>query len=537
MTVSALPAYSFLFKVAVVGASMSVAGALILRAQRRAFQRSSLRRAKSSLTSAPTKTVETSDQATISGTTTPTPTPTTKITPPLASDNDLDAALLTALHVGPDFASKRRALKSWRETSSTGDGRVGLIADFDRTFTAANSAQCHDVMGNSLLMPMEFRQEMEALLDFSHPQSESLTSDEWWGKANSLVLEHGLRKEMLPSMVAQAKPGFVARNGLLELLALCQRPMAAAEAKEAAAEAEAEAEVGAATEAAAQNFEAGGRRSESSRGGRRSQQYPLLIVSAGFSDVIETYLHDLWQQNRHSFRLTRWQNEGKIGGAVVPPLRLSVSANRMHFEDDEVEKEKGSDDDNAKRDRGRRGSRVNDDGSLGEREGAQLQSGGDGGGGVSGGGGQRLIGWLPKEGPCHSHNKASTFNREASTPGGFFFEPPSKCDAHNEDEAAAAAAAAAAPLLVGPGVGAGVGAGVGVKHWLVMGDRPYDVHAAAGLPKEMKEVELKIGFMDIKDNETEESKQSRLIEFADVFDLVLPSRGTSLHPVVDLLLE
>eukprot|EP00614_Pseudopedinella_elastica_P023268 CAMPEP_0172628620 /NCGR_PEP_ID=MMETSP1068-20121228/162908_1 /TAXON_ID=35684 /ORGANISM="Pseudopedinella elastica, Strain CCMP716" /LENGTH=335 /DNA_ID=CAMNT_0013438891 /DNA_START=70 /DNA_END=1080 /DNA_ORIENTATION=- len=139
-----------------------------------------------------------------------------------------------ALYVSPSFAEKCAAV---RQAVRRRD--LALITDFDHTLTSHESHECHDVLRATDLMPPEFRREMTTLLDFSKPMT--LSADEWWGRANDLMIHHGMSASLVEPIVARAS--FVPRPGLAELLELCEK-----------------------------------------------QETPVLIVSAGIADLIEAFL-------------------------------------------------------------------------------------------------------------------------------------------------------------------------------------------------------------------------------------------------------
>ena len=160
-------------------------------------------------------------------------------------------------------------------------------------------------------MPAEFRRRMRALFDFDSPETAALTSEEWFGTANALCLEHGLRRDMVAAMVAEAhvegRPGL---ESLLDTCAACG--------------------------------------------------VPLLVVSAGFSDMIEAFLESL----RPGLVFLGETAAGGGGGRTREVGTVRVSANKMVFE------------------------------------------------------GEELVGWLPaRDGPCTSRNKQLTSSRERA-----FFE-------------------------------------------------------------------------------------------------------------------
>ena len=115
-----------------------------------------------------------------------------------------------------------------------------LITDFDATLTTGDSDQCHDLCGESHHMSSPFRTEFAPLLDWQ--SNTNIDGVEWWDKAHSLMVSHGMPpRNKIPRLVRDSK--MVPRPGALELLARLE-------------------ELG----------------------------IPVLIVSAGLSDVIEEFL-------------------------------------------------------------------------------------------------------------------------------------------------------------------------------------------------------------------------------------------------------
>lgn len=129
---------------------------------------------------------------------------------------------------------KRYALASCKSSD------LIVITDFDATLTAGDSDQCHDLMGMSPLLAAPFREDFAPLLDWA--SNTSIDGVEWWDRAHSFMIKHGMPpRQLIPRLVREAnmKP----RPGALELL---------------------------------KRLEALG--------------VPVLIVSAGISDVIEEFL-------------------------------------------------------------------------------------------------------------------------------------------------------------------------------------------------------------------------------------------------------
>jgi len=140
----------------------------------------------------------------------------------------------TAWVAGKDWLAKRATF-----SKLTADNLL-VITDFDATITCGDSEQCHDVMGNSKLLSSEFRREFAPLLDWS--TNTAIDGVEWWDVAHGLMIKHGMpARAIIPRLVREAK--MVPRPGALELL----------------------------------------KRME-------DLNVPVLIVSAGLSDVIEEFL-------------------------------------------------------------------------------------------------------------------------------------------------------------------------------------------------------------------------------------------------------
>lgn len=138
-----------------------------------------------------------------------------------------------------------------------------VVSDFDLTLTAGSSAQCHDVFGTARLP--DLRAKFAPLLDFSTPFPTELQGDGWWRAANAALCSSGAGlRDILPELVGaapmRARPGAVAL--LRQLVAL---------------------------------------------------QVPVLIVSAGFCDVIEAFL-------------------ASHGIPTPRDSLLRISSNRIHFE-------------------------------------------------------------------------------------------------------------------------------------------------------------------------------------------------------------
>lgn len=138
------------------------------------------------------------------------------------------------------------------------------ITDFDLTLTAGGSAQCHDVVGKSPQAPAALVAGFAPLLDFSCPFPPELQGGGWWEHANSVLVAEGRGiREQLPAMVRGAN--------------LSPRPGALAFLQQLA-----------------------------------DAHVPVLIVSAGYSDIIE-----------------EWLTVHRV--APVDPSLRCISANRMVF--------------------------------------------------------------------------------------------------------------------------------------------------------------------------------------------------------------
>jgi 5'-nucleotidase len=66
-----------------------------------------------------------------------------------------------------------------------------VVCDFDATLTTGNSDQCHDILGSSPSLPEEVRTAFVPLLDFSKPFPPELAGDGWWVRANDILVSHG----------------------------------------------------------------------------------------------------------------------------------------------------------------------------------------------------------------------------------------------------------------------------------------------------------------------------------------------------------
>jgi len=164
---------------------------------------------------------------------------------------------------------KRRAL-----VENTRLDNLLVIADFDATITTGDSIQCHDMLGFSELMTPAFRREFAPLLDWAtNPDVDGVA---WWDKAHELMIKHGQPpRHLIPRMVRETR--MEPRPGALKLLARLA-----------------------------------------------VLQVPLLIVSAGLSDVIEEFLrqHDALTENITvcSNRLNYGADSAPQSVAPSPPI-------------------------------------------------------------------------------------------------------------------------------------------------------------------------------------------------------------------------
>ena len=171
------------------------------------------------------------------------------------------SAPATPLWVGDAFAEKRRALRA------ASPAALAVLSDFDRTLTASGAPECHDIVGLHAgdTMPPAYSAAMARMLDFSQPLP-TATLEEWWVRCSELMVEHGWRRACLAPAVAAS--GVTLRDGAVELVAALA-----------------------------------------------AHEVPLVVLSAGLSDVIETLLR------------------ARCGGALPPSV--AVVANRMVFDDDD----------------------------------------------------------------------------------------------------------------------------------------------------------------------------------------------------------
>ena len=115
-----------------------------------------------------------------------------------------------------------------------------VITDFDATITSGDSEQCHDMLGASKLMSSAFRKDFAPLLDWT--TNANIDGVEWWDAAHGFMVQHCMPpRQLIPRMVREAK--MMPRPGALELLKKLE-----------------------------------------------TMDVPVLIVSAGVSDVIEEFL-------------------------------------------------------------------------------------------------------------------------------------------------------------------------------------------------------------------------------------------------------
>ena len=153
----------------------------------------------------------------------------------------------------------------WDRLVAADPSQLLVITDFDATITAGDADQCHDLMGVSPLLSKAFRDEFAPLLDWT--SNAAIDGVEWWDKAHDIMLKHGMPpRPLLQRLVRTARmpprPGALA---MLEKLA--------------------------------------------------AMHVPVLIVSAGLSDVIEEWLrlHDALTEN-----VTVCSNRLNYGADSVP---------------------------------------------------------------------------------------------------------------------------------------------------------------------------------------------------------------------------
>jgi len=153
----------------------------------------------------------------------------------------------------------------WQEFSECDPSKLLVITDFDATVTAGDSEQCHDLMGCNRLISMGFRKECAPLLDWEN--NSAIDGVEWWDTMHGLMVKHGQpSRPMLPRIVSSAK--IKLRPGARELL-----------------------------------------------GQLAKLGVPVLIVSAGLSDVIEEFLR---QQDLLSDNITVCSNRLNYGADSAP---------------------------------------------------------------------------------------------------------------------------------------------------------------------------------------------------------------------------
>ena len=136
------------------------------------------------------------------------------------------------------------ACEGWHRKRSTFSfvkaDQLLVITDFDATITTGDSEQCHDLCGFSEVMPADFRSKFAPLLDWA--ANPDIDGVEWWERAHGLMMRYGVpKRQLIPRLVRDAK--MIPRPGALELLKRLEE-----------------------------------------------LDVPVLIVSAGLSDVIEEFL-------------------------------------------------------------------------------------------------------------------------------------------------------------------------------------------------------------------------------------------------------
>eukprot|EP00811_Abedinium_folium_P004070 NODE_13746_length_1149_cov_4.699609.p1 GENE.NODE_13746_length_1149_cov_4.699609~~NODE_13746_length_1149_cov_4.699609.p1 ORF type:complete len:308 (+),score=68.97 NODE_13746_length_1149_cov_4.699609:161-1084(+) len=108
-----------------------------------------------------------------------------------------------------------------------GASKLHIITDFDRTLTACDAQECHNVIAT---LPTAggvdgtaFREALAPFFDFSEGSfARTLTRDQWWGKTAELMVRHGICREELEANV-RAGAGVALRPGAAELLKLAQQ--------------------------------------------------------------------------------------------------------------------------------------------------------------------------------------------------------------------------------------------------------------------------------------------------------------------------
>jgi 5'-nucleotidase len=140
-----------------------------------------------------------------------------------------------------------------------------VVTDFDATLTCGVSKQCHDLMGHSTLLSQNFRDEFAPLLDWQ--SNTAIDGVEWWDTAHSLMIKYGQPpRHLIPRLVREAHMN--PRPGALELLTRL-------------------AKLG----------------------------VPVLIVSAGLSDIIEEFLR---QHNAYTENITVCSNRLNYAADSAP---------------------------------------------------------------------------------------------------------------------------------------------------------------------------------------------------------------------------
>merc|ERR1719230_1628307 len=153
----------------------------------------------------------------------------------------------------------------WEKMASIDPSQLLVITDFDATITAGHSEQCHDLVAASKLLPQAFRDEFSPLLDWT--TNANIDGVEWWDRAHEIIIKHGVpTRQILPRLVKGAS--MPVRPGAFELLQKLS-----------------------------------------------DMHVPVLIVSAGLSDVIEEFLrqHDMLTEN-----VTVCSNRLNYGADSVP---------------------------------------------------------------------------------------------------------------------------------------------------------------------------------------------------------------------------
>eukprot|EP00611_Tribonema_gayanum_P024532 TRINITY_DN5443_c0_g1_i1.p1 TRINITY_DN5443_c0_g1~~TRINITY_DN5443_c0_g1_i1.p1 ORF type:complete len:418 (-),score=129.15 TRINITY_DN5443_c0_g1_i1:797-1987(-) len=143
--------------------------------------------------------------------------------------------------------SSATAVAVAKEGAPAGAAGLLVIADFDLTLTAPGSLQCHHMFGRSKLLTDANRAHMEMYLTGVLPEGHAplLAHGEWWDRVHALLAEHPMTRKDIEEMVTEnVESGQLRlRPGAADFIRLCH-----------------------------------------------SWDIPLLIVSAGVSDVIEETL-------------------------------------------------------------------------------------------------------------------------------------------------------------------------------------------------------------------------------------------------------